>query len=78
MDFPPSGKKFFLAITDQLNDPTQIVCLHSLGPYKRGNTIRSDQIDLGMSFAKHMHMGWLVIVGEYNDAQAICPMDCDH
>ena len=78
MDFPPSGKKWFLLITDDPHRPAQIVCFHALHPHKRRKTIRPDQVDLGVTVTEHMHMGWFVIVGKDDGAQTLRTKDTDH
>jgi len=78
MELPPLGKKRFLLVADQLHGATQITGLHVFSPDKGWRTVRSDQVNLGMTIAEHMHMGGFVIVCEDDDAQPMRPMDRDH
>jgi len=78
MNIPPFCKKLLLLIADQLHGPPQVIRLHSFGPDKAWNPVRPDQINLGLSITKHMHMGWFMIVCENDDAQPVRPIDCDH
>ncbi len=78
MDFPTSGKKLRLLVTDNLHGATQIVRLHAFGPDKDRGTVSSNKIDLGLTVPEHMHMSWLVIVRKDDDAQAMCTMNRNH
>jgi hypothetical protein len=78
MKFPPSRQKLFLLVSDQLHGTAQIVCLHPLSSNEGWNPVRSGKIDLGMPITKHMHVGWLVVVREYYDAQPVRTVNCYH
>jgi len=78
MDFPPSCKKLLLLVADHLHGTAQIVRLHAFGPDESRNPVRSDQIDLGLPITEHMHMGWLVIVREDDDAQTMRTVNRNH
>jgi hypothetical protein len=78
MELPPLCEKLFLLVADHLHGAAQVIRFHPFGLNKDGNPVRADQINLGLSITEHMHMGWLMIVCEDDDALPVRPIDCDH
>lgn len=65
-------------IADDLDRTADLVALHIPGPDQNRRSVRADQIDFGLTIAKHVHMGWFVVVGVDDDAQPMRPVDGDH
>lgn len=65
-------------ITDYLHRSADLVALHIPGPDQNRRSVRAGQIDFGLTIAKHVHMGWFVVIGVDDDAQPMRPIDRNH
>jgi hypothetical protein len=43
-----------------------------------GFPVGTQQVDLGVAVAEHVHMGGLMVIAEDHDAQPVRPKDGDH
>lgn len=75
MSCSPTRQKISLPLDYHSHRATHLVVLHILGPDQFRFPIGTDQIDLGMPIAEHMHMGRFMVIAKNDDAQAMRPID---
>lgn len=78
MNLSPSGQKVVASLCNESNRLTDFRAFHSLDPDQLRPITGADEIDLRMTVAEDMHMGWFVVVEVDDDPQAVCSEYGDH
>jgi hypothetical protein len=78
MYLSPSGQKRGPPFGHKVHGAANLIALHAYGPNQLRRASRAGEIDLRLPVAEHMNVGRLVVVAEYDDAQAMRTVDRDH
>jgi len=78
MDISPTCEQGFLLLRHNLHGAAHIAAFHAFDGHDLWLAFGSQQVDLGVSVAEHMHMGWRMVIDKDDEAQAMGAVNGDH
>jgi hypothetical protein len=78
MDLFPPREKHVALLRDHVQRPAYVASLHSVDPYQFRRAISAKKIDFRLPVAKHVNMGWLMVIKKNDEAKPARSMNSDH